>query len=191
MVDIISKERESRYRAKEIERFVASSDNISQIEATEAGYDHMPKSKQESEALPSQMVGVGVVSNTKLHEITLSQAVDSKPPSDRVQEEQVGIERKVEEEESTNTSTKPDKIVEDTTRLEQLGNDNTVRCGGEEQNEAPNISNCEKEGGDVDNDNESICTVQISELDDLLPKDRKSIDEALECERNLRLPRCA
>ena len=83
--------------------------------------------------------------------------------------------------------------MEDTTRLKQLVNDNTG--GNDEQNEAPNlVSSCEKETEHaLGDDDESICTVQITELDELLlPKDRKSIDEALECERNLRLlPRCA
>ena len=129
---------------------------------------------------------VDVVNNTKLHEPLMSASV-------MVQEEQVDMYEKVEEEgKSTSTNTKPDnQIIEDTTRLEQMVNDNTVRGGEEEQNEAPNVPGCEKEGGDaIDNDDKSVCTVQINELDDLLPKDRKSIDEALECERSLRLQMC-
>ena len=142
----------------------------------------MPKSIQESEASPVNMVAV--VSNTKLHEVPIPRA-DTKSVSARVQEEQVDIDEKVEEEEDTNT--KPDnQVVKDTTRLKQLETDNTVRCSGdnEEQNEAPNLPSCEKEADYIlDDDDESICTVQISELDDLLSK---AIDEALECERSLR-----
>ena len=145
----------------------------------------MPKSKQESETSPAQMVEV-ISSKTKHHEHLMT-------ASDRVlQEEQVVIDRKVEVDKDT--STKPDnQIVGDTMRSKQLVNNNTVRGGdNEEQNEAPNLPSCEKEAEyALDNDNESICTVYISELDDLLlPKDRKSIDEALECERSLRLEMC-
>ena len=139
----------------------------------------MPKSIQESEASPVNMVAV--VSNTKLHEVPIPRA-DTKSVSARVQEEQVDIDEKVEGEEDTNT--KPDnQVVKDTTRLKQLVNDNTVRGG--EQNEAPNLSISKyKEAEYAMDDDESICTVQISELDDLpLPK---AIDEALECERSLR-----
>ena len=131
---------------------------------------------------------VEVANKAKLHGPLLT-------ASDRVQEEQVGIEVTVEEEEDINTSTKSNKTMEDTTRSKQLVNDNTVCAGdNEEQNEAPNpVPNCEKETEyTMNGDNESVCTVYISELDDdlLLPKDRKSIDEALECERSLRLQMC-
>jgi len=125
---------------------------------------------------------VEVANKAKLHGPLLT-------ASDRVQEEQVGIEVTVEEEEDINTSTKSNKTMEDTTRSKQLVNDNTACAGdNEEQNEAPNpVPNCEKETEyTMNGDNESVCTVQISELDDLLPNDRKSIDEALECERSLR-----
>ena len=128
---------------------------------------------------------VEVANKAKLHGPLLT-------ASARVQEEQVDIDidEKVEEEEDTNT--KPDnQVVKDTTRLKQLETDNTVRCSGdnEEQNEAPNLPSCEK-GADyvLDDDDESICTMQISELDDLLSKGTlKRVDEALECERSLRL----
>jgi len=126
---------------------------------------------------------VEVANKAKLHGPLLTARV-------KVQEEQVGTDRKVAEED---TSTKPDKIVEDTTRLEQLVNDNTVRGGEEEQNEAPNLPKCKEAQYILDDDVKSICTVQISELDDSqLPEGvKRKVDEALECERKLRLPRCA
>ena len=139
----------------------------------------MPKSKQESEASPVNMVAV--VSNTKLREVPIPRAdAKSVSVSARVQEEQVDIDEKVKEEEDTNT--KPDQIVEDTTSSKQLETDNTVRSG--EQNEAPNLPKY-KEAEYAMDDDESICTVQISEIDDLLLP--KAIGEALECERSLRL----
>ena len=147
----------------------------------------MPKSNhnQESKASP---INIAVVSKTKRHKVTRSEDVDVE--SSRVQEEQeVGEEENT----STKSNNNNNKIVEDTTTLEQQETNNTVTVrGGEGQNEAPNlVPSCEKEAEYALDDNESICTVHISELDDelLLPK---PINEALECERSLRLLlRCA
>jgi len=141
----------------------------------------MPKSKQESEASLAQVIS----SKTKHHEHLMTAC-------DRVQEEQVDIEVAVKGEEGTSTKKQDNnQIIEDTTRLEKLVNDNYVRSGdnndNNEQNEAPNlVPSCEKEAEyTMNEDNESVCTVQISEL---VEKDAcVKIDEALECERSLRL----
>ena len=129
----------------------------------------MPKSKQESEETSPAHV---ISSKTEHHEHLMTS-------SDRVQEEQVDIELTVDVdpgEEGTSTKKQYNQIVDDTTRSEQLVDD-TVQSGDNGQNEAPNlpIASCEKEAEyALDNDNESICTVYISELDDLLlPKDRR------------------
>jgi len=149
----------------------------------------MPKSIQESDASPANMVAV--ISKTKRHEVMVTITRTDVETASRIQEEQVHIiDEKVEEEEDT--SAKPGnqyQIAEDKTRLVQLETDNTVRGrDNEDLNQAPNlVSSCEKEAEyEPNDDDKSVCTVQVSELDDLLPNDRKSIDEALECERSLR-----